>query len=179
MSDAEYYIEQQEEEARFQQANEEVASQSNSKPLLCWTDELPGEEVWIWKPMSKVVGVFAELHEQKHIGTEYFIASRIPIIDDGDEWDSEEDTSLQIDSSGELKIVGNWKFVLAESKHMGLYEVLVVSRHDSDRLQSEAMRQQAASTSLKQRMLSEMLEAMAAYINENRQSTMFVFARMM
>jgi hypothetical protein len=177
MSDAEYYMEQQEEEARFQQASEDAAREGNSKLLLCWTDKLPGEEVWSWKPMSTILGIFAELHQQKQIGTEYFIASQIPTIDD-DEWDDEEDTPLQIDSSGELKMVDKWEFVLAQSEHVGLYEVLVVSRHDINGLHSEAKRQQVASKTLKQRMLAEMLEAMAAFINEDGKSTIFVFARM-
>ena len=33
--DAEYYIEQQEEEARFKQASEYAALDGNRKPLLC------------------------------------------------------------------------------------------------------------------------------------------------
>lgn len=191
MSDAEYYIQQQEEEARLQQASEYAASERNSKPLLCWTDQLPGEEVWSWQPLSKVSGVFAELYEQKQIGTEYFTASRIPAIDDEsdwddeedasddeNEWDDEEDRSLQVDSADALKIVSNWKFTLVESEQVAIYEVLVVSRQDADRLRSEAVRQQAASTNLKQRMVAEMLEEMAAFINADSQSTVFVFARM-
>jgi hypothetical protein len=34
--DAEYYIEQQEQEARFKQASEYAALDSHCKPLLCW-----------------------------------------------------------------------------------------------------------------------------------------------
>jgi hypothetical protein len=172
MSDAEYYMEQQEEEARFQQAS---TSDKDTKLLLCWTDKRPGEEVWDWQPLSKVPGIFAELHKQQHIGTEYFLARRLPTIEeDGDT----EVTSLgSMYSADEVKTIQTWDFVLAKSDDMNIYEVLVVSRQDSDRLQSEAIKQQAASTTLKQTMVAEMLEEMAVFINADRQSTVFVFAR--
>jgi hypothetical protein len=38
--DAEYYMEQQEDEARSKQLSEYAALDDNGKPLLCWADGL-------------------------------------------------------------------------------------------------------------------------------------------
>ena len=62
--DAEYNMEQQEEEARFNQASEYAALDSYSKPLLCWADGVGHEgEIWSWEPMNKILGDFSNLHK--------------------------------------------------------------------------------------------------------------------
>ena len=52
--DAEYYIEQQEEEALFKQASEHAALDRNTKPLLYWADGVGYEdEIWSWEPFNR------------------------------------------------------------------------------------------------------------------------------
>jgi len=176
MSDAEYYIEQQQEESHFHHLSD-AGSTRNVKPLFFWTDTAASEAIWDWQPLGRVLGIFADLHQQKRIGSDYFIASSIPHIDEEEEWD-DEDAPSTMPPSGVMKMVGMWPFYLAEDPQHALYEVLVVSRHDAELLRIEANRQQAAATGLKQRMVAEMLTVMATYINIER-SQEFVFARML
>ena len=176
MSDAEYYIEQQEEEAQFRHLSNAVNTQ-NVKPLFFWTDTGAGEAIWDWQPLSVVHGIFADLHQQKQIGSTYFIASSVPHIGEEDMWD-DEDAPSPIPPFGVIKMVGKWPFYLAENPQDAIYEVLVVSRRDAKLLGMEAKRQQAAATGLKQRMVAEMLVVMATYINNSERSQEFVFARL-
>jgi hypothetical protein len=63
--DAEYYIEQQEEEARFRQTCEDAALDCNGKPLLCWADGVAYEDqIWSWEPLDKILGIFFNLHRE-------------------------------------------------------------------------------------------------------------------
>ena len=85
--DAEYYIEQQEAEARFKQASEYAALDSKRKPVLCWADGVGYEdEVWSWEPMNRILGIFSDLHGERQIGSDFFLASRVPIEGDEEEW---------------------------------------------------------------------------------------------
>jgi hypothetical protein len=65
--DAEYYMEQQEEESRFRLTCEHGSQGRNKKSLLCWSGECR-RELWEWEPLSKVLGVFSNLHELRKIG---------------------------------------------------------------------------------------------------------------
>src|SRR5215216_527021 len=78
--DAEYYIEQQEEEARFNQACEYALLDDNTKPLLCWADGVGYEdEIWSWEPLNKILGVFFNLYGEAKLGSDCFLASGVPI----------------------------------------------------------------------------------------------------
>ena len=89
-NDAEYYIEQKEEEARFKQACEYAAQEHKEKPLLCRADGVGYEdEIWSWEPLNKILGIFSDLHREKKIGSDCFLASSIPI--EGDEEDCHEE----------------------------------------------------------------------------------------
>lgn len=56
--DAEYYMELQEEEARFKFYQAMEYANRNKKPLLCWTNGYI-EEIWDWEPLTKVFHVFS------------------------------------------------------------------------------------------------------------------------
>ncbi len=81
--DAEYYIEQQEEEAHVCQ----YAANLHEKILLCWIDGVK-DEVWSWEPMNKILGVFSKLHKNRQIGSDCFLASKVPIEGDEEDWDA-------------------------------------------------------------------------------------------
>lgn len=64
--DAEYNIEQQENEGRFKRACEYAGLDHNSKPLLCWTDGVGYEdEIWSWEPLIRIVGIFSNLYRER------------------------------------------------------------------------------------------------------------------
>ena len=91
--DAEYYIKEQEKEARFKQASEYAALDHNRKPLLCWADGVGYEdEIWSWEPLNKILGIFSNLHRERQIGSDCFLASSVPIGDEGD-WDNEDQSA--------------------------------------------------------------------------------------
>src|SRR5215204_1615406 len=109
--DAEYYIEQQEEEARFNQASEYAALDSNSKPLLCWADGVGYEdEIWSWEPMNRVLGIFSNLHGETKIGSDCFLASSVPIEGDEEGWDNEYNRPSATDDLREMTFVNGLMF---------------------------------------------------------------------
>src|SRR5438045_1028076 len=96
--DAEYDLEQQEEEARFKQASEYAALDHHSKPLLCWADRVGYEdEIWSWEPLNKILGIFSSLHEERQIGSDCFLASSVPIEGGEEDWDKEHASPLEAD----------------------------------------------------------------------------------
>ena len=174
--DAEYYIEEQEEEARFKHASECAALDYKRKPLLCWADGVGYEdEIWSLEPPNKILGIFSDLHRKRHIGTDCFLASSVPI--DGDEEDSDKEYAgpLGSDEFREIKFVD--KFCIANSEADATYEVIVLSRHDADQLRGEVIRQKSSAKTLKENMLAEMLEEMVSVIEADSQRNAFVFAR--
>ena len=60
--DAEYYIEQQQEEADFYQQMEYAQEAEKTKSLYCWTDQNKDSLLWSWEPLSRVENVFFSLH---------------------------------------------------------------------------------------------------------------------
>jgi hypothetical protein len=175
--DAEYYIEEQEEEARFNQLCESAARDHNRKPLLCWADGIGYEdEIWSWEPLNKILGVFPNLHRERRIGSECFLASSVPI--EGDEQDGDEYASpLETDELRQIKFVDELEFYIANSEADATHEVIVLSRYDADLLRGEVVRQKSSAKTLKARMLAEMLEKMVSVIEADSQSNAFVFAR--
>jgi hypothetical protein len=176
--DAEYYIEQQEEEAQFGQACEDAALDQNRKPLLCWADGVGYEdEIWSWEPLNKILGVFSNLHREREIGSDCFLASRVPIEGDEEDWDNEYTSPRETDDLREIKFVDELEFHLASSEADATHEVIVLSRHDAALLRGEVVRQKSSAKTLKEKMLAEMLEQMASVIEANSHRNVFVFAR--
>jgi hypothetical protein len=176
--DAEYYIEQQEEEARFKQACEYAALDRNRKPLLCWADGVGYEdEVWSWQPLNRVLGIFSNLHRERQIGSDCFLASSVPIESDEEDWDHEYASPLETNNLREIKFVGELKFYIANSEADATHEVIVLSRYDAEMLRNEVVRQKSSAKTLKEKMLTEMLEEMVSVIEADSQRNAFVFAR--
>ena len=176
--DAEYYIEQQEQEARFKQASEYAALDSNSKPLLCWADGVGYEdEIWSWEPMTKILGIFSNLHRERQIGSDCFLASRVPTAVEEEDGDSEYARPLETDDLRGIKFVDELKFYIANSEADATHEVIVLSRKDADLLRGEVVRQKSSAKTLKGKMLAEMLEEMVSVIEADSQRKAFVFAR--
>lgn len=176
--DAEYYIEQQEEEARFNQACEYAALDSKRKPLLCWADGLGYEdEIWSWEPMNRILGIFSNLHGERQIGSDCFLASRVPLEADEEDWDNEYASPPESDDHREIKFVDKLEFYIANSEADATHEVIVLSRKDADLLRGEVVRRKSSAKTLKETMLAEMLEEMVSVIEANPQRNAFVFAR--
>ncbi len=175
--DAEYYIEQQEEEARFKQASEYAALDHNSKPLLCWADGVRYEdEIWSWEPLIKILGIFSSLHREQ-IGSDCFLASSVPIEGDEEDWDKECASPLKTNPLGEIKFIGELEFYIASNEADATHEVIVLSRYDADVLREEVVRRKSSAKTLKEKMLAEMLEKMVSVIEADSQRNGFVFAR--
>lgn len=176
--DAEYYMEQQAEEARFRQTCEDAARDCNGKPLLCWADGVAYEdEIWSWEPLDKILGIFSNLHRERQIGSDCFVASGVPIEGDGDDWDNEDASPLETNNLREIKFVGELKFFSANSEAEATHEVIVLSRYDAEMLRNEVVRQKSSAKTLKEKMLAEMLEEMVSVIEADSQRNAFVFAR--
>jgi hypothetical protein len=177
--DAEYYIQQQEEDTRFEKACQDAARDRNRKSLLCWTDGYE-DEVWSWEPLDRINDVFFGLHNQTQIGSDYFLARDIP----GEyEYEEEGEAALYVaeiepsNDSPEIRTVDGLEFYVANNSADATHEVIVVSRHDVSLLRDEAVRRKQAAKTLREEMLSEMLEEMAAFIEAESRRTLFVFAR--
>jgi hypothetical protein len=176
--DAEYYIEQQEEEARFKQASEYAALDSKRKPVLCWADGVGYEdEIWSWEPMNRILGIFSDLHGERQIGSDFFLASRVPIEVDEEEWDVENASRPESDDRREIKFVDELEFYVANSEVDATHEVIVLSRSDADRLRGEVVRQKSSAKTLKEKMIAEMLEEMVSVFEADSRRNGFVFAR--
>ena len=176
--DAEYYIEQQEEEARYKQLSEYAAVDDNGKPLLCWADGVGYEdEIWSWEPLDKVLGIFSTLHKEGQVGSDCFLASSVPIVGNEADWDNAYASRLETNNLREIKFVGELKFYIANCEADATHEVIVLSRKDADLLKREVVRQQSSAKTLKEKMLAEMLEEMVSIIEADSQPNTFVFAR--
>ena len=176
--DAEYYIEQQEEEARFKQACEYAALDRNRKPLLCWADGVGYEdEIWSWEPLNKILGIFSNLHRETKIGSDCFLARCVPIEGEEEDWDNEYASPLETGDLRGIKFVDELKFYIADSEADATHEVIVLSRYDADLLRGEVVRQKSSAKTLKEKMLAEMLEEMVSVIEADSQRNVFVFAR--
>lgn len=176
--DAEYYIEQQEEEARFKQLYEHAALDDNGKPLLCWADGVGYEdEIWSWEPLDKILGIFSSLRKEGQIGSDCFVASGVPIVGNEADWENEYASPLETNDVREIKLVGELKFYIANGDADATHEVIVLSRTDADLLKREVVRQQSSAKTLKEKMLAEMLEEMVSIIEADSQANTFVFAR--
>jgi hypothetical protein len=176
--DAEYYIEEQEEEVRFKHASECAALDYKRKPLLCWADGVGYEdEIWSWEPLNKILGIFSDLNRERHIGSDCFLASRVPI--EGDEEDSHKEYAgpLGNDEFRQIKFVDKLEFYIANSEADATYEVIVFSRRDADLLRAEVTRQKSSAKTLKEKMLAEMLDEMVSVIEADSKRNAFVFAR--
>jgi hypothetical protein len=176
--DAEYYIEHQEEEARFKQACEYAALDHNRKPLLCWADGVGYEdEIWSWEPLNKILGIFSNLHRERQIGSDCFLASSVPIEGEEEDSNNEDASLLETDDLREKKFVGELEFYIANSEADATHEVIILSRDDADLLREEVVRQKSSAKTLKEKMLVEMLDEMLSVIEADSQHNAFVFAR--
>lgn len=176
--DAEYYIEQQAEEACFKRASEYAALDSRSKPLLCWADGVGYEdEIWSWEPMNRILGIFSDLHGERQIGSDYFLASRVPMESDEEEWDNEYVSRPESNTPGKIKFIDKLVFYVTNSEADATHEVIVLSRKDADLLRGEVVRRKGAAKTLKEKMLAEMLGEMVSVIEADSQRNAFVFAR--
>ncbi|HKO44153.1 MAG TPA: hypothetical protein VJU84_12830 [Pyrinomonadaceae bacterium] len=176
--DAEYYIEQQQHEALFKQACESAALDHHRKPLLCWADGVGCEdEIWSWEPMDRILGIFSNLHRERHIGSDCFLASRVPNEGNEEDGDNENASTLETSDLREIKFVNALEFQIANSEADATHEVIVLSRYDAHPLREEVVRQKSSAKTLKEKMLAEMLEEMASVMEAHSQRNAFVFAR--
>ena len=174
--DAEYYIEQEEADARLAQAIESENLDRNRKPVICWTD-LEDEEIWSWQPLARVTDVFSNLLELNQIGTECFLASGVPGDGDEEGWAHEAVYQAGSPDLNAKRTLLGWDFHVATDDAQATHEIIVLSRHDAPLLREDASRKKRLAKSLRDEILCEMLEAMASFIEAKPGETRYVFSR--
>ena len=127
--------------------------------------------------MDKIFGIFSNLHRERQIGSDCFLASRIPIEGDEEDWDNEYASPLETDDLREIKFVDELEFYMANGEADATHEVIVLSRYDVGLLRGEVVRQKSSAKTLKEKMLAEMLEEMVSVMETDSQRNAFVFAR--
>ncbi len=127
--------------------------------------------------MNRILGIFSNLHGERQIGSDFFLASRVPIEGDEEEWDNEYASQPESDDRREIRFVGELEFYVADSEADATHEVIVLSRKDADLLRGEVIRRKSTARTLKEKMLAEMLEEMISVIEADSQRNAFVFAR--
>ena len=176
--DAEYYIEQQESEARYEQACRQAELDRNKKSLYCWVDGHDQDIWWDWEPMSRVLGVFSKLHNLKNIGSEYFLASSLPKQEyEEGEYDEDYPRSIETKDSEDIKIIDGLEYMIVRNESEASSEVLIISQKDIVPLKAETTCQKESANNLKDQIVSEMLEYMISFIESNPSCDKFVFAR--
>lgn len=57
---------------------------------LCWADGVGYEdEIWTWEPPEQNIWDFLNLHRERQIGSDCFLASSVPIEGDEEDCDNE------------------------------------------------------------------------------------------
>jgi hypothetical protein len=87
------------------------------------------------------LGFFSNLHRERQIGSDCFLASSVPIEGDEEDWDNEYASPLETDDLREIKFVDELEFYIANSEADATHEVIVLSRYDADLLRGEVVRQ--------------------------------------
>jgi hypothetical protein len=105
---------------------------------------------------------------------DYFLSSGIPIEDD---WDFEYISPTETVNPSEIKLIDELEFYVANNEVEATYEVIALSPHDLAQLKEEVVRQKSSAKTLKEEMLTEMLECMVSFIEADAQRNVFVFAR--
>jgi hypothetical protein len=122
-------------------------------------------------------GIFSDLHRERQIGSDFFLASSVPIEGDEEDSDNEYARPLETDDLREIKFVDELEFYIANSEADATHEVIVLSRNDADLLKGEVVRQKSSAKTLKETIVAEMLEEMISVIEAGPQRNAFVFAR--
>ena len=151
---AEYMMELQAEEAQWQ-AYELAQLDEPRRPLLCWAE---GElvDIFDWEPGTKILGIFLAFHRQYKIGKKCFLSKGVP-------------------REGEVASGFNSRY--ACDKTNATHEILVASREDVVLMREQAESARIDAQTLKERMLADMLDAMANFIEAESGRDVFVFAR--
>lgn len=127
--------------------------------------------------MTRILGIFSNLHGERQIGSDCFLASRVPSLGDEEDWGNEYVSLLEPDDRREIKFVDKLKFYIANNEADATHEVIVLSRYDAELLKGEVVRQKSSAKTLKEKMLAEMLEEMVSVMETHSQRNAFVFAR--
>jgi len=179
--DAEYYMEQQEAESRYEQASRQAELDRNKKSLYCWIDGQDQDIWWEWEPMSRVPGIFSKLYHSTKIGSEYFLASDLPEQEyenyEEDEFDENHPGSENSRDPRHVKIVDGVEYLTVSDESEASSEVLIFTQKDLAPLAAETTRQKESANNLKDQIISEMLEYIVSFIESNPNCDKFVFAR--
>lgn len=179
--DAEYYMEQQEAEARHAQEYQQAQLDINKKYLYCWIDGRDQDIWWEWEPMSRVPSIFSKLYNSNKIGNEYFLASELPEQEyeeeEEDELDENYPESEKPRDTHHIRIIDGLEYLTVSNESEASSEVLIFTQKDLTPLTAEAARQKESANNLKDKIISEMLEYIASFIESNPSCDKFVFAR--
>jgi hypothetical protein len=151
---AEYMMELQAEEEQWQ-AYKLFRQDEPRRPLQCWADgEL--DYIFDWEPGTKILGVFLGFHRQHKIGMKCFLSKGVP---------------------RESEVASGFNSRYACDKTNATHEILVASRKDAALMRKQAETARNDALTLKDRILADMLDAMADFIETESNRDVFVFAR--
>lgn len=151
---ADYMMELQIEEKQWQAF--ELADQDGPKrPLLCWADGKL-DHIFDWEPRTKILGIFLEFHKQNKIGRKCFLSRGVP---------------------KESDVAKGFNPRYSCNRNNATHEVLITSQEDAALMRERSKAIKGNSPTLKERMIAEMLEAMADFIESDSNRDYFVFAR--
>lgn len=133
----------------------ESAEDEPRRPLLCWIDGELGY-IWDWEPGTRVLGVFADLHDYESIGTTSFLSEGVPSDSDVPEGLSD---------------------YYAKSEDVATHEVIVLSPGDIDPLADAAEKLRDGASDMQEELIAGMLEAMVVFMEAEPRRNVFLFAR--
>ncbi len=133
----------------------ESAEDEPRRPLLCWNDGELGY-IWDWEPGTRVLGVFADLHDYESIGTTSFLSEGVP---------SESDVAEGLSE------------YYAKNADGATHEVIVLTPGDIDPLADAAEKLHDGASDMQEELIAGMLEAMVLFMEAEPRRSVFLFAR--
>lgn len=125
------------------------------RPLLCWNDGELGY-IWDWEPGTRVLGVFADLHDYESIGTTSFLSEGVP---------------------SEADVPDGLSEYYAKNADGATHEVIVLAPGDIDPLADAAEKLRDGASDMQEELIAGMLEAMVVFMEAEPRRNVFVFAR--
>ncbi|MEM6256014.1 MAG: hypothetical protein AAF821_24135 [Cyanobacteria bacterium P01_D01_bin.156] len=164
-NDWEYWVEQQEEEQQFLRFADHDPYR---KSLTCWIDGIENE-IWNWHPGDRVLGWMSRLHQELKIGSKSFWARNI--------YPNEEREQHLFSESRPLRVLDDIIYEVVGSESEAQFDVIILPRSDLSNLNKVAESLSGTAKDMKEECFTEMLEAIATFIEEEVNIKNFVIYR--
>jgi len=137
------------------EAQAESVEDEPRRPLLCWNDGELGY-IWDWEPGTRVLGIFADLHDYESIGTTSFLSEGVP---------------------SESDVPDGLPDYYAKTADGATHEVIVLTPGDIDPLADAAEKLREGASDMQEELIAGMLEAMVVFMEAEPRRGIFLFAR--